>query len=140
VIWPFHRREPARLVSVAAEPVSVDDVIDRVLTSMSPADLLRVCALRISVRSRPNAEDLARGATATHQGYFYGCAAVLPDRESSVLPDERPASGEIVVFLDNLEPATPERFEVVLRHELAHALGHEEEEIVNVMGLSLCGT
>jgi hypothetical protein len=60
---------------------------------------------------------------------FYGVGRQLGVLGASELPDPSPASGEITLFLDNLAPVSAARVRVAVLHELAHALGFEEEEI-----------
>jgi hypothetical protein len=117
------------------------EVLRRVLMSLTVREATALRRVAYDFRPRPTDADLARGVAPDQRGAFWGIPAVgarpPADDDGTALPEQlAPASGEIVVFLDNVDPATPERLEVVLRHELAHALGYSEEEIVS-MGLTL---
>jgi hypothetical protein len=76
--------------------------------------------------------DRLRGALPEQRGYFYGIAPE-PSRGGTELPDDTPASGVIVVFGWN--HTSDLEVERTARHEIAHALGHSEEEISAEMGL-----
>jgi hypothetical protein len=92
----------------------------------------RLANVEFFVRERPTPLDLQRGAKPDQRGYFYGTAPE-PSSGGTELPDETPASGEIVIFAG--VHATPLELERTLLHEIAHATGHSEEEISSEMGL-----
>lgn len=107
--------------------------IARNLLAGLPPDTKQALAdVEIFVRPRPTAQDLERGATPDHRGYFYGIAPE-PSSGGTELPDETPASGEIVLFA--AAHSSPLELERTLLHEIAHVTGHSEEEISNEMGL-----
>lgn len=91
--------------------------------------------VRIVVKESFDDLDYRRGARRYHRGYFWGSAPDL-EADGTALPDDVPARGEIVLCLGNIRPVTPERLRIAFFHEVAHALGHSEEEIVHEMGLS----
>lgn len=118
--------------------MTVGEIIARELDAL-PAGLRALLAkVSIDVRERPNAVDLARGARPDQRGYFWGSA---PDRlepgiaVSSELPDLVPPEGEIVLFTANIVPLTEEHLRRVLLHEVGHAFGYSEEDLVQELGL-----
>jgi len=108
---------------------SLGNIVREVLAELG-ADALAVAGVWLRVKARPDADDLARGCEPSQLGAFYGWARELGRMGETALPDQRPAEGDVVLFLENIDPLTPENLRTVLRHELAHALGMEEEEIV----------
>lgn len=110
--------------------------VRRVLAGLEPVERARVRGVRICVRRRPHRIDRQRGAGKL-VAYFWGVGAERLELRTTALPDERPAVGEIVIFKGRIRPLTRDRLRVVLLHELAHALGYEEEEIVHGLGYAL---
>jgi hypothetical protein len=91
----------------------------------------QLAKVRISVAELPDARDLERGATAGQRGYFWG---VCPEPISTTeIPDDTMPEGELRIFAGVHSSA--DEIERTLAHELAHATGHSEEEICEVMGL-----
>lgn len=99
------------------------------LAELQPEDRDVVAGVRLVVKARPDAIDLERGCTPHHRACFFGFARELAQPGVCELPDPAPASGEITLFLDNLVPLTKERVRIACLHELAHALGYDEQEI-----------
>src|SRR5688500_5642123 len=103
-------------------------VLEEVLASMTEEERQAVRNVRLVCKAKPERRDLERGCTPKHQAAFWGVArelggqarAELPELGAQVLlPDPRPARGEIVLFLDNLAPVTSARLAIALRHEYA---------------------
>lgn len=100
--------------------------------------------MTFELRARPTALDVARGATASHLGYYYGETRDRhPDVELPALglgglsiPDETSPHGVIVIFVGQIKPLSVRRFTEVVCHEIAHVLGYQEHEIVNDLGLA----
>jgi predicted Zn-dependent protease with MMP-like domain len=91
----------------------------------------RLANITVKVAELPDAKDLERGATPTHRGYFWGHA---PEPVTTTeIPDDQVADGEIVIFWG--VHASIEELGRTLAHEIAHCLGHSEEEICDAMGL-----
>jgi predicted Zn-dependent protease with MMP-like domain len=121
------------------------DIVRQVLADLSPEDRAAVSCVRLFVKDRPGPMDLARGCTPDQKAAFWGVGREL-GRQGYPLPDPRPAAGEITLFLANLAPpgaelATfaalfQERVRIALTHEVAHAIGFDEETI-HAMGLYL---
>lgn len=99
----------------------------QVLAELPAGDRARLGAVPILAAGRPARRDLARGCKPTDRGYFYGTGA--GERDGTGLPPET-ASGVIVCFLLNVEPFSAAAAAHLLRHELGHALGQEEADLV----------
>lgn len=110
------------------------DVVRAVVAQLGPEE--RAATRRILLRVKPtaDAEDLDRGIRPEQRAYFYGVSRQLGRQGDRELPDPRPAEGEIVLLLDRLAPLTALRVRTAFAHELGHALGWEEAELVS-MGL-----
>jgi len=121
--------------------MTVGDLIRSTLADLDPDERQAVAGVVLRLASRPGPGDVARGCGPAFRGYFWGSTPARDDgRVGHILPESdepAPATGEIVLFLENLSPLTPRRLGVVLRHELAHALGYDEEEVELVQGLVL---
>jgi predicted Zn-dependent protease with MMP-like domain len=121
------------------EMTSVGDVVRQVLAELSPEDRATVYGLRLFVKARPDALDLARGCTPDQKAAFWGVGREQA-QQGCPLPDPRAAEGEITLFLANLIPPGADlaiftqRVRVALTHEVAHAIGFDEETI-HAMGL-----
>lgn len=106
----------------------------RLVVAELPDELRRRLAfVNIEHRPAPTALDLERGATADHRGYFFGDQVDIPDGESSVLPDEAPPRGTIVLFTS--PPFELEELARVLLHEIGHALGYDHD-VLEEMGVA----
>jgi len=120
--------------------VTESEAIARVVAGLPAGarDYLRDVAFELG--DHPSAIDLGRGATPGHVGYFWGTRPQDDDGEGDpgVLPpaDDRPR-GVIKLFRANIAPMTFERLRAAILHEVAHALGHDEEEIRAVLGYTL---
>jgi predicted Zn-dependent protease with MMP-like domain len=87
--------------------------------------------VEVFVRDEVTDVDRARGVTEHHRGYFWG---VAPEPLiSTELPDDTPATGEIVIFTRGVSEAEIVR---TIQHEIAHVTGHSEEDICGEMGLA----
>lgn len=104
---------------------------------MGPYEAAAVAGVWLRLAVRPDAGDLARGCDPDQLGAFFGAAREI-GRPGEPLPDCRPAEGEIVLYLGNIRPLNASTITTVLRHELLHARGYEEEEIHD-MGLGALG-
>lgn len=107
-------------------------VMRAVIAGLPPDTAAALAGVRILLRHRFEPIDKARGATPDQRGYFYGVAPE-PSAGGTQIPDDTPATGEIVIFGWN--HTSDLEVERSLRHEIAHALGHTEEEISEEMGL-----
>jgi predicted Zn-dependent protease with MMP-like domain len=106
-------------------------IAKNLVAGLPPETKAALADVEIFVRAHPNRQDLERGATPDQRGYFWGIA---PEPTSGTeLPDETPASGEIVLFASAHNTAL--ELERTLLHEIAHVTGHSEEEISCEMGL-----
>lgn len=117
-------------------------VIAAALEELEPEEREIVSQVRWLSKPRPELEDLERGVSPGQLGSFWGVAHErgLPDEndlETALLPPIYYAQGVITLFLENIRPLTAERVRVVFLHELAHALGYEEDEIRGTLGLEL---
>jgi len=95
--------------------------------------------LCLVLKDKPDAADLARGASPDLAGYFYGRARPDPELEDDEGPrwDLEPVAGGVVaLFAGNIRPQTADRVAIVLLHEIGHYLGFDETELVEGMGLS----
>lgn len=117
--------------------MTVADAIAACLAELRPEDRGVIRDVEIKVKARPDAMDLARGCQPDQLGCFYGIGRELDSPQGGELPSLEPAQGEICVFLENIQPLTAARFRIVLMHEICHALGFPEEEIL-AMGFDLC--
>jgi predicted Zn-dependent protease with MMP-like domain len=117
--------------------VQVGEAVARILAEL-PADVrAELGRVRVEVASRPETVDIERGCTPEHVAYFWGVRREL-EPAGAALPADDPPIGIIRVFLRNLAPVTFARLRETLLHEVAHVLGHDEDEIVNVMGYAPC--
>jgi predicted Zn-dependent protease with MMP-like domain len=123
------------------------DVVREVLAEMPP-EAKRFVAdhVHIEVRDVPTDEDIARGADPDDRGYFYGrrlrgdgeledVEEWYADEDDDVaeVPEAQPG-GVVVLFLGNIRPLTRAAVTDVLLHELAHAFGEDEDDVV-LLGL-----
>lgn len=107
-----------------------------------PPEVRRFVKSRVAfeARPKPTPADLERGAKPDDRGYFYGLrvrgddedddADVLEaddDDDVAQSPEYRPG-GLIVLFPGNVHPCSREALAEVLRHELAHFLGEDEDQ------------
>ena len=113
--------------------MTTDQAIARILSSLPDDVTDRLDGIQFEHRPFPTAEDIDRGATPDHHGYFYGTA--IERVQTTELPDERQPEGVIVIFTGKLRPFTFGGLARVLLHEVAHVLGYDEDTIVNDMGL-----
>lgn len=110
------------------------DAAVRAILSQLPKSLRRKLDLvRVEHRPAPTLEDLERGATKEHKGYFFGVE--LEHVKTTELPDEEPPRGVVVLFTGKIWPLDVEQIAKVLLHELAHALGYDHDVIEEEMGL-----
>lgn len=72
--------------------------------------------------------DLARGASGKERAYFWGVPADIAC--GTRLPTMTKASGMVVVFLRSVAKLTRAQIGVILHHELRHALGETEEQVI----------
>lgn len=111
----------------------------RELVASFPASVrAHLRGITATFRDRPTAEDLARGCAPDARGYFYGTPKGLAesDEDTTAIPEELEAAGEIVIFRANFPGGMDGReLRKVLEHEIAHALGVEEEEEMRLIGL-----
>lgn len=108
-------------------------VVPRVLELLPAAVLAQLAQVKITVRPRPLPEDLERGATPDHRGYFFG--EQHEPTQTTELPDEQLPVGEIVIFTERIRPFTTKEIVRTVLHEIAHVVGFEEHEIVNDLEL-----
>jgi hypothetical protein len=92
----------------------------------------------IDVRKVPGPLDISRGCDPMQVAYFFGTRRADDYEEGNTLPDPAGPEGELVIFLKNAGELTFGKLEGIVLHELAHALGYDEEEIVTVMGYDPC--
>jgi hypothetical protein len=106
----------------------------RAVLAELPDELRRRLAF-VNIEHRPHLtpDDVARGATPEHRGYFYGDHADAHDPDSSALPDEQPPRGTIVLFTS--PPFELEELARVLLHEIGHALGYDHD-VLEEMGVA----
>jgi predicted Zn-dependent protease with MMP-like domain len=113
---------------IVAVAIGVVRAALRALPDETRAKLVNV---KIMVSELPDAKDIARGAQPGQRGYFWGtCPEPITTTE---IPDDTLPDGELVIFAG--VHTSIEEIERTLAHELAHAIGHSEEEICEVMGL-----
>jgi predicted Zn-dependent protease with MMP-like domain len=118
--------------------VTLGDLVRVILAELPALDRRAVAGVALVLKDAPDADDLAAGCEPGQYAAYHGralerhaqpaqlageCPAVVP------LPDPRPASGTITLFVAHLAPLTIGRVRVALVHELGHALGFTEEEI-----------
>jgi hypothetical protein len=133
--------------------MNVADVVREVLAELGPEDREAVRNVRLFVKGRPDATDLARGCLPDQKAAFWGIGRELATHQGGgPLPDPAPAEGEITLFLVNLAPPKMpawawgelatfaglfrERVRIAFTHEVAHALGFDEDTI-RALGLHL---
>jgi hypothetical protein len=97
-----------------------------VLAALDADDRARLERVRFELRQRPTAEDFRRGCGGPELGYFWGTRVGDSDGETE-LP-ETEAVGLIRIFAGNFRPFCAPALELVLRHEVSHALGASEED------------
>lgn len=105
---------------------------------MDPESFERVKLVKIVAKPKPDAQDFERGCFVGQKAAYFGVPCELGIQGSQEIPSAEPATGEILLFLDNLAPVTPGRAFIAISHEYMHALGHDEETI-QAMGLWLDG-
>ena len=115
--------------------MKIEQAIGRILSSLPQEVAAKLARIEIQHRAFPTAEDIARGATPDHYGYFYGCP--IEPVETTELPDEATPEGVIVIFTGKLRPLTPANLARVLLHEIAHVIGFDEQTITDEMGLGV---
>lgn len=120
----------------SADVAVARSVLASVRTRMDTETFARLREIQVHAKPRPDDRDLKRGCFAEQKAAYYGVPCELGVQGLTELPSYEPATGEIVLFLDNLAPVTEERVRVALLHEYMHALGHDEETI-QAMGLWL---
>ena len=91
-------------------------LLERAIPRLLLDELEALERVRLVVKRRPDLEDLARGILPTQPAAFWGA-------------DGR---GEVLLFTDVLVrgPFALKRVELALRHELRHALGEDEGEVL----------
>lgn len=121
--------------------MNLAELVAQVLEELEPDEREAISGVQIRVRPRPLLLDLARGCTSRQLGCFWGVAWERPQQgASTALPDTTPATGEVVLFLENIRRMSGAfvwNVRQVLEHELLHALGHDEDTIRHVYGLEL---
>ncbi|HZE50664.1 MAG TPA: hypothetical protein VE074_13935 [Jatrophihabitantaceae bacterium] len=111
---------------------AASEVARAVVAALGPEASAALVRVKILVRARPTPPDLARGVHASQRGYFFGFA---PEPATGTeIPDDTIAEGELVIFAGVHTSAL--EVERTLLHEIAHVLGHSEEEICEEMGLA----
>jgi len=105
-----------------------------------PPDVAAYVKSRVifEARPRPTEQDLERGAAAADRGYFYGLRVRGDDEDAdgdvlvagddddvAEVAEYRP--GGLIVLFTDAEPRTREGYAEVLRHEIAHFLGEDED-------------
>lgn len=106
-------------------------VVRSVLRALPDDVRAKLVNVKILVSELPDAKDIGRGAEPGQRGYFWGtCPEPISTTE---IPDDTLPEGELVIFAGVHTSA--DDIERTLAHELAHATGHSEEEICEVMGL-----
>ena len=98
----------------------------QLLEGLDAEDLERMRHVRIELALRPELEDVLRGCGGGEFGYFWGTRAGESDGGTE-LP-ETEAVGLIRIFAGNIRPFCRATLELVLRHEIHHALGADEED------------
>jgi predicted Zn-dependent protease with MMP-like domain len=133
--------------------VNVADIVREVLAQLGPEDRAAIKGVRLFVKDRPDGRDLERGCFPDQKAAFWGVGRELATHHGGgPLPDPRGAEGEITLFLANLAPPNDdpgrgaelgtfmtlfhERVRIAFTHEVAHALGFDEDTI-RAMGLHL---
>ena len=104
-------------------------VVAAVLAELPDEERETIKNVNLRLAGRPEAVDFRRGCLAAQKGYYWGTRRELGRQGEAAIPDGDPPSGEIVIFLENLNPMMAARLRIVLLHEIAHALGWDEEEI-----------
>lgn len=129
--------------------MNVAAVVREILGALPASELAGLGRIEVRLRRRPNRRDRARGCIPAQKACFYGVPAdreiggdapTLPGTEgSAALAPTSPsrAYGEIVLFTANLKPLTRQRLETAIRHELAHARGHDETGVTFELGHEL---
>ena len=112
-----------------------EQAISAICAKLPAAVRDELSTVTVQIKAVPDSVDIARGCDPRQVAYFYGTRPGDDPRASgTMLPDPEGPAGEIVVFRGNLQPFTMARLEAALMHEIAHALGYDEEEIVSIMG------
>jgi predicted Zn-dependent protease with MMP-like domain len=113
--------------------MKADQAVRQIVQGLPAGVQARLARVSVQLKPEPDAEDLARGATVDHRGYFYGKPHEFV--ETTELPDEEPPEGFIVLFTAKIKPYTLAELARTLLHEIGHVLGYSEEQLVNEMGL-----
>lgn len=117
---------------------TVADVVAACYAELDADQRQAVRGVDVKIKARPDTVDLARGCVPGQFGCFYGVGRELETPDGGwELPSLEPATGEICIFLENIRPLTADRVRIVVMHELCHALGFPEEEII-AMGFDFC--
>lgn len=108
----------------------------RILAELGPGPQAKLADVVITLRGVPTAIDYARGATDDQRGYFYGEQLERPSGTDGIsLPDEDLPSGEIVLFVDRIDPFSELELARTIVHELAHVFGYDEDEVIHELEL-----
>lgn len=120
----------------SADVLLAKQVLAEVREQLGPDDLERVAAIKVTAKPRPGPEDIERGAHPLQKCAYYGVPCEQGTPGITELPDPSEATGEILLFLDNLAPLSADKLRIALLHEYGHALGHDEGTLW-AMGLYL---
>lgn len=111
-------------------------VIRAILATLPTAMVERLRFVTIEHRPEPWPEDVKRGASPDHRGYFFGHMIERSDDAETELPDDEPPQGTIVLFTSRIKPLTVKGIAVVLLHEIGHALGYDHDVLVDELELA----
>jgi Zn-dependent protease with chaperone function len=112
----------------------VGRMIRRIVAELPDDVRARLSFVSIEHRTRPTAQDLERGAGVDHRGYFFGHEVDRSDEPETILPDEEPPTGTIVIFTGAIKPLTVKSLAIVVLHEIGHALGYDHD-VLEELGL-----